>query len=768
MRLQINDDYKTRWTRMAIFIAMLFLANLGFTIGWVALHTILVKRIGIEYLPYSYIGLSLSGIATTFFYLLYADRKKRHHLLMASLVILSALLILSRFFVSNHFEGESGLTSDLVIFAILIIFAEAGCGVSLNMQIWTMIGDIFTPHEGKTFYPIFGASTLLSGIAGGVLVPIIIEYVGVGNLLLIWAFILILMIPLALTYPKIQRHTPLYFVKPEENVSSVINNLKDGLNHAMESRVFRLIFGVALSFCILNAWQDFQYTQIMNHHFPSEVELGKFYGYYWIAFNATALLLQLLASGRIIRRIGVLKSLTILPLVLLINFILLSFHYGFLEGLWMRFSWDTVGMTIQGTAYQLAFSAVPVDYRGRIRGLIEGVVNPTGTAIAGFLLLSIQFFIGSSPQSLWDHAHIFTILGIFFAVIWIFWVYWNKSDYFKSIHQNIRSEAIQTQLDGIESLEEKDEKICLGILLEILKQKKEDDKQIKSKALQVLGRLGNPKMIPAILPFLKSPSASLRLEAIRSISSFNSVINYPFVYEYLRDRLSQLFVSDPNNLVRIESGKFLIKHNSQQNMLKFVENVFNGSPQEKILIIRILSHISLSFYEVILLRLTQDEDLAVREEALVNLWNENECRGYVEACLEDLYSMPDTESKGVAITASIRIGSPYNLVSRLNEINGGELHLSCLKSILFLSSIDEKNEEWEEHLDHIFAILSNKAYSYEDRIKFIRIFSIINESISNAIIRRLISIPIDRLSVIIQGMDQFRSNIFAYEKEALK
>ena len=41
-------------------------------------------------------------------------------------------------------------------------------------------------------------------------------------------------------------------------------------------------------------------------------------------------------------------------------------------------------MSIQGSAYQMAFHTIPDRFAARVRGLIEGVCNPLGGILGGF------------------------------------------------------------------------------------------------------------------------------------------------------------------------------------------------------------------------------------------------------------------------------------------------------------------------------------------------------------------------------------------------
>lgn len=453
--MKLNPVHADEKVRVYLQWVILYLLNLGLVLGWTVIHTILVKRMGIEYLPYSYVGMSFFAISGGSVYLLFADKLKRHTLFIASLLLTLALLLISRLFITNHFEGETGLTNDLIIFAVLILVAQGSCGATLTMQAWTMISDVFSPNQGKRLYPILGTATLLGGMTAGVVIPILIPLLGVGNLLIAWAVILFTIIPFVLALAKTKSDTDVIKEVRETKELTSWQNVKEGFIYISKNAAAKLLVGISLGFSVVNSFQDFQFTQIMAHHFESEKSLATFYGYYWVAFNFSTIALQLLATEKIIRYLGVINSFAVLPLLMTFNFILLMLNYGFLEGLWMRYSWDMFATAIQATAYQLSYGAVIMAYRGRVRGWVEGIVNPTAAICAGLLLIFIQFFIGHSSEALWKHAYFFTGLGITCSVVWVIWILLQRSAYRANLIKNVREGDPQTKADALELLEKK-------------------------------------------------------------------------------------------------------------------------------------------------------------------------------------------------------------------------------------------------------------------------------------------------------------------------
>ena len=99
------DIRKEEQGKVFLIWAMNALLATGYVIGWTAVNTMLVKRLGVDYLPYIYIGISLLGVAGSSIYLMFADTLRRDKLLILFSAATGIVLLMSRFFVSARHEG---------------------------------------------------------------------------------------------------------------------------------------------------------------------------------------------------------------------------------------------------------------------------------------------------------------------------------------------------------------------------------------------------------------------------------------------------------------------------------------------------------------------------------------------------------------------------------------------------------------------------------------------------------------------------------------
>lgn len=708
------------------FALILFLFGFSFSLGWVALHTIFVKRIGVAFLPYTYIVLSLFGVLGSFLYLVLVNKVDRYRLLFSTVLLTSVVLVFSRGFIGNDFEGVPGFSKDLIYFAICVLFAQGCCGFTLNMQIWAIISDLFSPEQGKKIFPMFGIAYLFAGFFGGVIVPFFLSFLGVGNLIYLWSFFLFLSLPLIAFIPLIfkkQRHIQ------EKREVSLWEHFFEGFQFTFESAAAMLILGVATFFSIVSAFQDFQYTQVMNHAFKTETSLATFYAYYWVLFNLTGIVLQFLLTEKIVRFLGVINSVLILPVTIFIGLFVLSIYPSFYPAFFMRYSWDVVGIAIQGTAYQLLYGGVPAIFRGNVRGWVEGIVNPIGSIVGGGVLILIQTLLGTKTEELWMHISVFSSFGMVLSFLWFIWVFYHKKFYYEGVQKNLESSDVQTAVDAVESLEERANTYCFNVLVSFLQKQGVSSSllRVKASAMHSLARMNNYHAIGAIIPFLHHNSSILKKEAIISLSEFSNLVKNPLVYNFVLKEIEQIFFSEEDFNTCVEAARFLMETPDQKVSEKFIEDVKNRDTETACKMILSIPYLKLSFPEIFLMEFLKYENSLVREKALIVLSHFGTCLGVVKS----------------GIFSKLKSGSPEEYASALYIIlcsglekefpfRKGEVPESTFVALLetFLEGVLQSKEEKDKVVlcaKEVVRFLKESEFSTKEQEKIGVLFYLLDD-----------------------------------------
>jgi AAA family ATP:ADP antiporter len=657
---------KDEISKVVITWSMVALLAIGYAIGWSAVHSMLVKRMGIEYLPYTYIGISLLGVLGSSVYLMFADVVRRDRLLMIFALVTGLMLLLARTLVTANHEGEKGFSVQLVLFFTVVFFAQGIGNSTLGTQVWTIINDLFRPSQGRRLYPIVGTAGTIGGIVGGASIHYLASSLGTANLVLIWAAAILALIPLTWWMRKRFGGELRGRKSGVSNAQPAGSRLLEGWEFFFRSKMAVTLGFIAVMFWVVGSLADYQFSRIMNITFPSEAKLAGFYGIYGMIINAAGLLVQLFFSSYLIRRIGVSRGLCALPVSILAGFALIGSYFLFWSGLFMRCTWDLVGMTIQGNSYQLALNAIPGSLRARIRGFIDGVINPLGGVIGGLLIIFLHHTFDTVNKSGWLDP--VTLSGIALSTLWIIVVVNSQKHYMDMIADNLKSAEQRTVMDAIDCLVEPANARAEVMLEEVAKMK---DPQRRAALARVRASIAGNSSLQALYLLLHDPVVHVRAESLRSMTHLLKKRPLP---SEAYDILHRLVESDPEPAIRADALKLvLLKQPAgqwQEMAKKWLENGTVPVRARVVEAIGILSAEKRALLEPML----QDESAMVRAAAVQALWDEPEMKLKVRRVLSELLEGDDPDAHQAALAVCHLVGdcpepsAPARILNSPNSI----------------------------------------------------------------------------------------------------
>ena len=427
---------------------MLALRAAGKVMGWAAVQAILLKRLGLASIPYSFIIFAIGGMLGSCVYVCFADAIRRTTMLTAYCLATGSAFIVSFVLIP---QAKTDITS-LIAFAVFFLIAYSFGYATIGLQIWTIINDSFTPSQGVRLYPLISVAPLLGGIAGGTLLQLLPRGFPSEYLIALWGLAILGVIPLLRLFQKhygSRTLPPVPVNAGETSIKKYWHNLRQGY-FLLHSPLVSAIAGICILFWAVASLKEYHYLAIVKATLGSEENISQYYGYYTILLNSAVIILQLGFTGRFIKIVGVGFGLCALPLTIIAGLGLLALFYAFLAAFVMRFTWDIVAMTVQGSCYQLSFNAVLAPYRGRIRGFLEGIINPLGGILGGVILISLNSGV-ITP----DKARLSVIfLALFFAGVWLFAAMAARRHYYRAVIANLASNDPRTYRDALEILRE--------------------------------------------------------------------------------------------------------------------------------------------------------------------------------------------------------------------------------------------------------------------------------------------------------------------------
>ncbi len=672
---------------------------------------------------------------------MFADTLRRDKLLILFSAATGIVLLMSRFFVSARHEGGTTFSLSLILFFVLVLFAQGVGNSMLGTQIWTIANDVFRPSQGKRLYPIIGTAGIVGGILGGLFIQTLVSRIGTANLIVVWALAVFLIIPLTMIFRK-RYGGELHGMKGPSNDGMIknegrIKNLKECHAFFMSSPLMKVLVAVAALFWIVGSFQDFQYTRIMNATFTTEETLSKFYGYYAIGFNIVAIFIQAFLTGRILGRIGVGRGLSVLPFTVLAGFGAILSSFTFIPGLFLRFSWDMIGTTVQGNSFQLALNAVPGRLRARVRGVIDGVINPMGGILGGTVILILRnIFSHKTGVSSFD---IITIAGIVLSGFWLFLTLGGQKKYIHAIVDNLKDKDRQTFMDAVESLDERGNPMAIQKLLAIVQT---EDKAARLAALRTLTRLGYLPALRVITQLMSNPDEELRMASIQAVRKFTTIEQNHFLSFYFKRRMERFMTEDKSSMVRSEAARYLIEHQPVRDMPYFVHDMLDHpDPMVRCKVIEALSELKLDYMDFSLEDMVDNPSPEVRAAAIVALWQVSERKAAVGINLLNLLEGKSSEEKAAGLKVLVKTGAAEFLPHVGPLLGDSDLGVQALAALAYLALGNRGSAAWDKSTERLITLLISPALTEYFRQEILPLMSCLKEEGLDAIIMGVVMLP---------------------------
>ena len=212
--------------------------------------------------------------------------------------------------------GASGRGAVFFIFiAVFNLFAV--------MVFWSFMADVFDNEHAKQVYGYIGAGGTIGALSGPAITRLLVEQIGVANLLLVTAaFLSICLLCIIKLRPWAMRREAEHGEQSGEQAmggsvwAGLVRVWNDPLLRALAMLMF---FGVGIGTLLYN-----EQAAIVRQYFPTAEGATRYYSTLDWAVNGLTILIQLFATRWLLRRYGVAPLLLLPAVAILLGFCLLS------------------------------------------------------------------------------------------------------------------------------------------------------------------------------------------------------------------------------------------------------------------------------------------------------------------------------------------------------------------------------------------------------------------------------------------------------------
>ena len=369
--------------RTALLFLHLFLASAVFFLGRTVRDTLFLSRYSLAALPWMFVVYGVTSAATVVLYARIADRMARHRLSMLT----AAAGILT--YLATWGVVRSGAAW---IYPAFYVWADIVANL-LIVQFWTVANDLHDARSAKRLFGTIGAARLLASVAVGLGTGAIVRAIGTEQLLFVLAALMAGFGLLALPLDREPR--------AERSVRAGAQPRRRGPPpKVLDDPYVRALSVILLvAFTALNIG-DYQFKAIARATY-SEDHLAQFFSLFYAATGVVAFVFQIVATPRILARLGVGWGMGTMPSVFGAATAALLAVPRLAVATLMKFGDNGFQFTIQETTFQALYVPFAPEVKARTRAFLEVVVKPIGYALAGLAVIAFVPLLHGAALMSW-------------------------------------------------------------------------------------------------------------------------------------------------------------------------------------------------------------------------------------------------------------------------------------------------------------------------------------------------------------------------------
>ena len=394
---------------------------------------------GAEVKSYASAGQALLLLLLVPAYGLLADRLPRRGLLNA--VTAFFVFCLAGFYALI----QAGVQVGVAFFLWVGIF-----NLMILAQFWSFANDVYTKDQGERLFAIVAFGGSLGAVLGSVVAGKFIPLIGIPQLLLAAAGLLILAavisnvidgrervrhethLPLHLTTAEIPAATGEYQIQSVADEKKLTVSLS-GIGPTSRKGTFRLVFqdryllliaGLALILNWVNTTGEYILGRTVEGAAQAAVTagtarglsvseyIGQFYSQFFFAVNLLGLTVQLFLVSRILKYLGVRVAVMVLPVIALLGYAILAFAPILALVRVVKIGENAADYSIQNTVRNVLFLPTSRDQKYKAKQAIDSFFVRGGDVLSAALV-----YVGTTWLALGSTG--FARVNLVLAVVWV-------------------------------------------------------------------------------------------------------------------------------------------------------------------------------------------------------------------------------------------------------------------------------------------------------------------------------------------------------------
>jgi ATP:ADP antiporter, AAA family len=362
------------WLLIAVNTLILELSDVVATAGF-------VSNLGVDKMPWLWIGTTLLTMFAVGGYLVVIDRYPRLHLVSWLLVGLAVLYLLLEFMFAFQ-------VADWITYPALYLLADQQFMI-MPLAFWALANDVYAVTESKRVFPFIASGAVIGGLIGNgtaAWVTYLAEKYSFGLSQIFTAIALVLILSavfLRFTFLKI----PIKTRQSREEDANLRDTINIGLDYFLNIPAFKAVGILMLFTGVILTLIEFNFLFAIDAAVGSDLEFQRFLGYYKAVQTSGLLMFQWLITSRFLAKIQLKKAFVVLPSAMFIASGLAMGVSTMIGAASARFIARTVYTAWDDPSRKALQGLVPDERRGRIAAFMDSYFITTATVLGCFLLV---------------------------------------------------------------------------------------------------------------------------------------------------------------------------------------------------------------------------------------------------------------------------------------------------------------------------------------------------------------------------------------------
>lgn len=436
-----------------------------------------------------------------------------------------------------------------------IIYVWAGVfGVIAPMQVWTLANFALTTRQAKRIYAFIGAGGLLGGIAGGFFTSSFADRLGPEDLLLGVVVALLLSVVLV---QVVSARSPKELSGTERLEHAL--SLRESAALIKESKYLLVLAGLVMVSGVVTSLVEYQFKAVAEQTLHSKEELATFFGQFYAYAGIGSLIVQLLLTGPLMRRMGLGFTIMLAPVGLFLGSSGLLIWGTLLSAIVLRTQDQLLKHSIDRTSVELLYVPIASSIKVPVKSFIDSFLSRVADGTAGVLLVLLTSVLTYSARAT-------AVLNLVLIAVWLALAWTARRLYIDELRGAIRYRSVDPRATHLDTVPDARTTVELRKILD------SNDRSEVLYALQLYGTFPIGKsLIPDLGRLLDHADEEVRARALDALIQTGD--------DSLAARVEQM-LSDESRRVQAKAIEYLRRYGRSvplDNVLKFLPQTSNGN-----------------------------------------------------------------------------------------------------------------------------------------------------------------------------------------------